>query len=247
MADPTGPERGQDSLTTAEENRAMFDKIAGYYDSTNRILSLGWDESWRRQGVASLEPLSGGHYLDVGCGTGDIALEILRQSPSSRVTGIDPSEGMLVLGREKVRDAGLTEAISLEQGDVLNLRFEENCFDGAMTSFCIRNVTDRKRALAEIFRVVRPGGLFVIVELTEPDGSLMRPLFRLYARVVMPLVTGILSSASAYRYLAESMADFPRAGTFTSLMNQAGFVDITHRRLTGGIVTLFQARVPKLT
>jgi len=236
--------RRQDSLTTAEENRAMFDKIAGYYDGTNRILSLGFDESWRREGVASLEPKSGGSYLDVGCGTGDIALEILRQSPSSRVIGIDPSEGMLVLGREKVQAAGLTGAISLEKGDVLNLRFEDDSFDGAITSFCIRNVTDRRRALAEIFRVVRPGGLFVIVELTEPEGAIMRPLFRLYARVVMPLVTRVLSSASAYRYLADSMADFPRADTFTALMNQASFVDIAHRRLTGGIVTLFQARVP---
>jgi len=237
--------RRQDSVTTAEENRAMFDKIAGYYDGANRILSLGFDESWRRQGVASLEPKSGGSYLDVGCGTGDIALEILRQSPSSRVIGIDPSEGMLALGREKVQAAGSVAAISLEQGDVLNLRFEDDSFDGAIASFCIRNVTDRKKALAEILRVVRPGGLFVIVELTEPAGAIMKPLFRLYARVVMPLVTKVLSSVSAYRYLVESMADFPRAEAFTALMSQAGFVDVTYRHLTGGIVTLFMARAPE--
>jgi len=247
MTDASEPARKQDSLTTAEENRAMFDKIAGYYDSTNRILSLGFDESWRRQGVASLNPTPGGSYLDIGCGTGDIALEILRQSPSSRVTGIDPSEGMLELGREKIQAAGLTKAISLEQGDVLNLRFEDDSFDGAITSFCIRNVTDRKRALTEIFRVIRAGGLFVIVELTEPEGVAMRPLFRLYARMIMPLVTSILSSASAYRYLIDSMADFPQAAAFRDLMGQAGFVDVASRRLTGGIVTLFQGRVPGRT
>jgi demethylmenaquinone methyltransferase / 2-methoxy-6-polyprenyl-1,4-benzoquinol methylase len=240
-------DRQHDSLTTAEENRAMFDTIAGYYDGTNRILSLGLDRLWRRRGVACLKPRSGGVYLDVGCGTGDIALEILRQSPGSRVTGIDPSRGMLELGRQKMAAVGLSHAVSLEEGDVLALRYEDNFFEGSITSFCMRNVTDRKRGLSEIRRVVKPGGLLVIVELTEPSGPIMRPLFRIYSRVVMPLVTKIMSSVSAYRYLADSMADFPPPRVFLDLMAQAGFVDVQYVHLTGGIVTLFIGEVPEGT
>lgn len=236
--------REQDSLITAEENRAMFDRIAGYYDGTNRILSLGLDGWWRRTAVRALKPAAGKTYLDVGCGTGDVSIEIMRQAPGSKVTGIDPSPGMLEIGRAKIGKAGLTDAISLLSVDVLQMEFPDKFFDGAITSFCIRNVTDRKRALAEIFRVLRPGAKFVIIELTEPAGPTMKPLFRVYARVVMPLVTKVLSSVSAYRYLSDSMADFPKSEIFGDLMQRAGFVDVKYRRLTGGIVTLFEGWVP---
>ncbi len=118
MTDPTKSWRRQDSLISAEENRAMFDKIAGYYDGTNKILSLGLDGFWRRSAVASLSPAPGRKYLDVGCGTGDVAIEILRQAPGSNVIGIDRSEKMLDVGREKIGEAGLQTAISLEIADV---------------------------------------------------------------------------------------------------------------------------------
>jgi len=244
MPDTDQRPRPHDSLIPADENRAMFDTIAGYYDGTNRILSLGFDAYWRRRGVALLDPKSEGSYLDVGAGTGDIALEILRQRPESRVVGIDPSRNMLEIGWRKVGDAGLSGRISLEEGDVLNLRFEDASFDGAITSFCIRNVTDRRRGLQEIRRVLKSGSRLVIVELTEPRGPIMQPLFRIYARVVMPLVTRILSSVSAYRYLANSMADFPAPEVFSNLMHEAGFVNVQTTHVTGGIVTLFVAEAP---
>jgi len=236
--------RQQDSLITSEENRAMFNHIAGYYDGTNRILSLGLDGWWRRTAVRALAPVSGRTYLDVGCGTGDVTLETIRQAPQSKVTGIDPSPGMLEIGRAKIGNAGLSDAVSLVSGDVLRMEFPDGFFDGAITSFCIRNVTDRKRALAEIFRVLRPGAKFVILELTEPAGPIMKPLFSIYAKVVMPMVTKVLSSVSAYRYLSDSMADFPKSDIFSDLMQKAGFVDVRNRRLTGGIVTLFEGWVP---
>lgn len=234
----------QDSLISAEENRAMFDHIARYYDGTNKILSLSLDRLWRRQAITALAPVPGGTYLDVGCGTGDMAVEILRRSPQSRVVGIDPSEGMLAVGREKVQEAVLSESISLLSGNVLDLEFEDNSFDGAITAFCIRNVTDRRTGLEEIRRVLRPGSRLVILELTEPQGPIMRPLFRTYAFVVMPLVTMAMSSASAYRYLANSMADFPKPGIFLTFLKEAGFVDTKHIHMTGGIVTIFEGRVP---
>ncbi len=240
----TEGDRKNDSLISAEENRAMFDYIARYYDGTNRILSLSLDLRWRRQAVDALAPIAGRTYLDVGCGTGDMAVEILRRSPRSKVVGIDPSEGMLEVGREKVKAAGLGESISLLRGNVLDLDYEDNSFDGAITAFCIRNVTDRRRGLEEIRRVLRPGSRLVILELTEPQGPIMRPLFRTYAFVVMPLVTLAMSSASAYRYLANSMADFPKPGTFLSILGEAGFVNTKHAHMTGGIVTVFEGLVP---
>jgi demethylmenaquinone methyltransferase / 2-methoxy-6-polyprenyl-1,4-benzoquinol methylase len=244
VTDNKNTSRQYDALISAEENRAMFDRIAGYYDGTNRILSIGLDAYWRRRGVAQLSAKPESRYLDVGCGTGDIALEILRQSPGSQVVGIDPSMGMLELGRTKVEAAGLSRAISLMQGDVLGLGFEDDSFDGAISSFCIRNVTRRKEALQEIRRVVRPGGLLVIVELTEPGGPIMKPLFRIYSRIVMPAVTKVTSSVPAYRYLTDSMADFPLPQVFAELMADAGFTSMGFVHLTGGIVTLFWGQVP---
>ena len=234
--------RQQDSLITAEENRSMFDSIAGYYDGTNKILSFGLDGVWRRRAVSRLSPVAEGRYLDVGCGTGDIALEILRQAPGSNVVGIDPSQGMLFRGQAKISAAGLSDSISLVMGDALDLRFEDNSFDGAITSFCIRNVTDRRQCLREICRVVRPGGQVVILELTQPTGRIMGPLFGIYARVAMPILTKIMSSVSAYRYLTDSMVDFPQPELILALMEEAGFIDCRHTHMTGGIVTLFEGQ-----
>ncbi|AFM25289.1 bifunctional demethylmenaquinone methyltransferase/2-methoxy-6-polyprenyl-1,4-benzoquinol methylase UbiE [Desulfomonile tiedjei] len=239
------PQRRHDSLISADEGLSMFNEIAGFYDRTNKILSLGLDGYWRRVAVRTLDPQPGRVYLDVGCGTGDVSLAIATHSHAmGRVIGIDPSEGMLRRGIEKVARKGLQESISMLRGDVLNLQFPDASFDGAIAAFCIRNVTDRKRALSEIHRVLRPGGLFVILELIEPDGPLMKPLFRLYSKVVMPIITGLMSSIPAYRYLSDSMAEFPRPGVWAQLMSDAGFSETGSRPLTGGIARIFTGKVP---
>jgi demethylmenaquinone methyltransferase / 2-methoxy-6-polyprenyl-1,4-benzoquinol methylase len=235
--------REYDSLISADENRAMFDRIAPYYDATNRILSLGLDRLWRVQAVRRLAPGVGRRYLDVGCGTGDMAMEILRQSRGSTVTGIDRSEAMLALGRRKAAARGYDRSIDLLTGDALSLAFDDEMFDGSITAFCIRNVTKRQAALEEIYRVLRPGGMLVILELTQPVG-IMRPLFALYSDVVIPAVTRVLSSKPAYKYLTDSMADFPPSELFTRVIADSGFVDVEASRLTGGIVTLFAGRKP---
>ncbi len=244
MSDGTKNVRQQDSLITAEENRSMFDAIAGYYDGTNKILSFGLDGMWRSRAVSRLQPIPEGKYLDVGCGTGDIALQIVRLAPGSKVIGIDPSQGMLIQGQNKISSAGVADSISLVSGDVLDLQFEDESFDGAITSFCIRNVTNRKLAFREIFRVIRGGGRIVVLELTHPTGSIMGPLFSIYSRVAMPILTKIMSSVSAYRYLTDSMADFPRPEAILALMKEAGFVECGYTHMTGGIVTLFEGQAP---
>lgn len=227
-----------DSLISAQDNLAMFDEIATYYDRTNKLLSLGLDGVWRRRAVGRLAPQPGHVYLDVGCGTGDMSMLIAKRCPGCRVVGIDPSQEMLRIGLTKVARAGLADKIAMLPGDVLNLQFPDKCFDGVITAFCIRNVTERRSALAEIHRVMRPGASLVILELIEPDG-IMKPLFRLYSKVVMPLVTAFMSSVPAYRYLSDSMADFPRPDAWLRLMEEAGFTETASAPMTGGITRVF--------
>jgi demethylmenaquinone methyltransferase/2-methoxy-6-polyprenyl-1,4-benzoquinol methylase len=240
MLDSNPDNNNRDSLVSADENRRMFDRIAGCYDFTNRALTFGLDAYWRNVAIKALNPAPRGHYLDIGCGTGDMAIKIVKRIPDAKVTGIDPSQGMLQQGGIKVAKEAMEDAVRLEKGDVLELRFPENYFDGAITAFCIRNVTNRKKALTEIHRSLKQGAPLVILELTDPDGAIMKPLFRLYSRIVMPVVTKALSSSSAYRYLTDSMAAFPRAEAIKGLMNHCGFNDLEHKRMTGGIVTLFK-------
>jgi len=221
----------------------MFNEIAKNYDRTNKILSLGLDGRWRRRAVKRLDPQPNRVYLDAGCGTGDVSILIAKRSRRCRVVGIDPSEGMLRIGMSKIEKAGLSEKISMKTGDILNLDFPDRNFDGAITAFCIRNVTDRKQALAELLRVIRPGGQLVILELTEPAG-IMKHLFKFYSRVAMPVVTALMSSAPAYRYLSDSMTDFPKPEAWLGLMEDCGFVNTETESLTGGIARIFSGRVP---
>jgi len=228
-----------DSLQTAEQNRAMFKYIAKHYDVTNRILSLGLDQYWRSKSVKLLSPKPGESFLDVGCGTGDSSIKLIERCPEASVIGIDPSPYMLDVARNKLSSRNLESKIQFILGDMLALQFASNTFDGVVTCFCIRNVTDRKKGLSEVYRVLKPRGRFFVVELTEPEGFLMRPLFRFYSKTVMPLATSLLSSVSAYKYLAESMADFPAPTIFCKTLESEGFSDIRYQYLTSGIVTVY--------
>lgn len=229
-----------DSLMTADQNREMFNYIAPYYDGANRILSIGLDKKWRRQAVKRLEPDEDNLYLDVGCGTGDISFEILRQNQTARIIGIDSSRSMLEIGWRKIRRYGVESQVSLREGDCLDMEFPDNTFDGAISVFCVRNVTNHNRAFSEIVRVLKPGAKLVIMELTEPGGPIMKPLFRIYSKTVMPFVTKIMSSVSAYKYLADSMAAFPKPDQIKGLMITTGMLEVRYFQMTGGIVTVYE-------
>lgn len=229
-----------DSLMTADENREMFDYIAPHYDGANRILSLGLDHKWRSHAVKRLDVCADHLYLDVGCGTGDISFEILRQNPKAQIIGIDPSLGMLEVGWKKIRRYGIESQVSFREGDCLDLQFPDDTFDGAITVFCIRNVPDHRRALSQMLRVLKPGAKLVIMELTEPLGPIMKPLFRVYSRTAMPLITKIMSSVSAYKYLSDSMAAFPKPDEIKGMMVEAGMTEVRYKQITGGIVTVFE-------
>lgn len=229
----------RDTLTTPDENRRMFDGIAGRYDRLNRILSLGQDRRWRRRAVAQMVPRAGGRYLDIGCGTGDVALELLRQCPDTRVTGLDPSRGMLALAEAK--SAG---QIRYVVGDALSLPFADGTFAAVIMAFCFRNVVDRLRAAREMRRVTAPCGRVVVLELTVPESRLARFGHRLYNRWLVPLVGRLLAGRrGAYQYLSDSIEAFPRAAAVAELLAEAGLRQVRHVPMTAGAVTLFVGEV----
>ncbi|MCK5676177.1 MAG: ubiquinone/menaquinone biosynthesis methyltransferase [Verrucomicrobia bacterium] len=219
----------------------MFDRIASKYDAVNRVISLGMDKMWRRKVIEFLKPFRGGRYLDIGTGTGDLVFEILEQSRNVLVDGIDPSEQMLEVARDKVTKGGVGDAVSFFAADALDLPMEGETYDGIVSGFCFRNIESRQKALAEMLRVLKPGGGLVILEATYPANPFIRLGYKLY----MPLVSLIgktLGGGSAYRYLIDSINDFPKPGTITDMFSATGFSDVRHVSLTFGTVCIFSGK-----
>lgn len=215
----------------------MFDGIAGRYDLLNRVLSLGMDARWRRAAVRALSLGPGAHVLDLATGTADVALAIARAHPDATVLGLDPSRGMLALGRVKVGAAGLASRITLDAAVAESLPCADASVDGVTMAFGIRNVPDRPRALAEIARVLRPRARVAILELTEPSG----PLARFHVHQVVPRLGALLSARSSYGYLARSIAAFPPAAEFSSALGDAGLRVLAVTSFALGATHLFVA------
>jgi demethylmenaquinone methyltransferase/2-methoxy-6-polyprenyl-1,4-benzoquinol methylase len=232
------------STTPRGGSGEMFDAIAERYDLLNRIISLGIDERWRRRTVAALE-LEGQErpeVLDLATGTADLALRVAATHVSARVLGIDPSNNMLAIGRDKAQRRLLAPRVELVEGDAQALPFEDDRFDGVTMAFGIQNVSDRPRALQEMARVTRPDGRIAILELSEPTGGVMGPLARFHVHHVVPTVGGILSGSREYRYLQESIAAFPSPEAFADMMRQSGLEVLRVEPLTFGVCTLYVAR-----
>lgn len=219
---------------------AMFDGIAHRYDLINRLMSFGLDRRWRRQTVAALALPSPAVALDLATGTADVALEIARRHPRAEIQGLDPSAGMLVIGRDKVQAAGFAERIHLQEGQAESLPFAAGSFDGVSIAFGIRNVADRAAGLREIARVLKPGGRLVVLEANEPSG-LLAPFVRFYLRVIIPRLGALLSGAREYRYLQTSIAAFPAPQAFAELMRSCGLQVLEIRSLAFGACTLYVA------
>ena len=220
---------------------AMFDAIAHRYDLLNRILSGGVDRRWRRKTVDALLLPAGepARVLDVATGTGDLAVAIARRHPLATVVGVDPSEQMLAVGRTKLERAGLADRVTLAAGDAERLDHADDSFDGATIAFGIRNVPDRARGLAEMARVVRPGGRVCVLELSEPRRGLIAPLARFHVRVLVPRIGALLSGKREYRYLQSSIAAFPPPERFAAMMIDAGLRLERAIPLTFGVCHLY--------
>lgn len=223
---------------------AMFDRIAERYDVMNRLMSFGLDLRWRKKLLHALKLAPGHHLLDVATGTADVALDACKTVENLRVTGLDPSAGMLGVGQRKVIENQRDTQIDLVEGDALDMPFDDNTFDSSCVSFGIRNFPDRLQGLREMTRCVKPGGVVAVLELSEPRGGLLSPFTRFHIHKVVPVLGALLSGDKEYAYLAKSIQAFPPAPEFAKLMKEAGLVDVHFTPMTFRVAHLYVGTKP---
>jgi demethylmenaquinone methyltransferase/2-methoxy-6-polyprenyl-1,4-benzoquinol methylase len=217
----------------------MFNSIAKRYDFLNHFLSAGIDIIWRKKAVKLLEKAQPKTILDIATGTGDFALEAIRLKPQ-QITGIDISEGMLAVGREKIQKRGLSHLIQLHVGDSENIQFPDNHFDAITVAFGVRNFETLEKGLSEMHRVLKPGGMVVILEFSKPQSFPMKQGYNFYFKNILPLFGKLISKDNAaYTYLPESVQAFPDGNDFLSIFQRIGFKDTKWHSLTFGISSIY--------
>lgn len=225
-----------------EQVKEMFDKIAFKYDFLNRFLSVGIDRSWRRKALKMLLRDKPQQILDVATGTGDLAIMSVEILKPVSVIGIDISEGMMKLGRGKVRKAGLDAIIHLEEGDSEAISYPENSFDAVTVGFGVRNFENLEKGLAEIRRVLRPGAKLIVIEATKPSAPVIKQLFNFYMNRICPLAGKWFSkNDEAYDYLNKSVKYFPEKKEFVHILNQLGYRNAFYKTMTLGTCTIYCA------
>lgn len=226
----------------ASQVEQMFDNIAPTYDKLNHRLSLDIDKGWRRKTIKALAPYHPQSLLDIATGTGDFAILAAQMLHPTRLVGADISEGMMEIGRQKVKALGLNHIVTFEKEDCLHLSYDSNTFDAITAAFGIRNFADLDAGLREMYRVLKPGGHLSIVELTTPISFPMRQLFHIYSHTVLPIYGRIISrDTSAYTYLTKTIEAFPQGERMVDILMKAGFAEASFRRLTFGICTMYFA------
>ncbi len=217
----------------------MFDSISPRYDFLNHFLSLGIDIRWRKKAIKLLEDLQPKTILDIATGTGDFAIEALSLNPD-KIIGVDISEGMLSVGREKLKKRKLDDKITLQSGDSENLPFEDNMFDAIIVAFGVRNFENLEQGLGEMFRVLRPGGKVVVLEFSKPKSFPFKQLYNFYFKNILPTVGKVISKdKAAYTYLPESVKTFPDGKIFTDILDRTGFYKTQCKPLTLGISSIY--------
>lgn len=217
----------------------MFDNISHKYDFLNHFLSLGIDIRWRRKAVKLLKELQPKTILDIATGTGDFAIEALSLNPDA-IIGVDISEGMLKVGRQKLKKRKLDDRISLQSGDSENLPFDDNKFDAIIVAFGVRNFENLEKGLSEMLRVLRPGGKVVVLEFSKPKSFPFKQLYNFYFKNILPTVGKTISKDNAaYTYLPESVKSFPDGKYFTGILDKIGFKNTECKPLTFGISSIY--------
>lgn len=223
-----------------EKIQEMFGTIAPRYDFLNRLLSFGIDRRWRTKAVQLLKYHEGSRILDVATGTGDVALEIARNTPPSvSITGADFCREMVELGQVKVAGSPYAGRIDFRVAPCEDLPFPDNTFDSITIAFGIRNVVDRRLGLAEMWRVLRPGGRMIILEFSTPRSQLFRQIYYFYFKHLLPMIGGLFSRYNAYKYLPDSVLEFPSQEEFARMIAETGFSNVQTRELTFGIASIY--------
>jgi demethylmenaquinone methyltransferase/2-methoxy-6-polyprenyl-1,4-benzoquinol methylase len=225
-----------------EQVRSMFNSIAPVYDIMNRLMTFGIDKHWRALTVKTVRKSGAKKLLDIATGTGDLAIKLAKEIDGSHVTGVDLSEGMIAVGQQKVDQANLSDRITLATADALQLPFPDNSFDAITVAYGVRNFEHLDKGYLEMLRVLRPGGLLCVLELTPPSSPMVKPFYAAYTRGIIPIVGRLLSNDKrAYTYLPESIAAVPARENMLDLMRNAGFASTSYRSLTFGVCTLYTA------
>ena len=223
-----------------EKVENMFDGIAGRYDFLNHFLSFGIDYYWRNRVLKIIKKQKPESILDIATGTGDLAILASKAKPKS-IIGIDISQNMLNVGIDKINKKGLNSLIELKQADSENLPFEDNKFDMAMVAFGVRNFQDLEKGLTEIKRVLKPKGMLIVLEFSQPQNFPMKQMYGFYSKNILPIFGRIISNdASAYTYLPESVKRFPAFKDFTKIMDKVGYKKTSFISLTPGISSIYQ-------
>ncbi len=220
----------------------MFDNIAEKYDFLNHFLSLNIDKIWRKKTVLLLKKIKPQKVLDIATGTGDLALEIYKRLKPNKITGVDISEGMLKVAREKIQRKKLSQAIDFRVGDSENLKFDDNYFDAVTVAFGVRNFANLKAGLKEMYRVLKPGGKIVILEFSQPENFPVKQFYGFYSRYLLPFFGKLFSKdKSAYTYLPESVNAFPYGEKFLEILKETGFSSVGAKKFAFGISSVYYA------
>ncbi|MCH2489489.1 MAG: bifunctional demethylmenaquinone methyltransferase/2-methoxy-6-polyprenyl-1,4-benzoquinol methylase UbiE [Flavobacteriales bacterium] len=230
------------ALNKKEQVEQMFDTISGKYDGLNRVISLGTDTAWRKKVIKKVAATNPSNVLDIATGTGDLAIQFASKIPDASIVGLDLSEGMLSVARKKIEGNSLSDKIEFIKGDSEALPFKDNEFDAITVSFGIRNFEHLEKGLAEIYRVLVPGGLFVILETSVPTKTPFKQGYYFYARKVLPFIGKVFSKDKvAYRYLSESASVFPHGEELNNILRKIGFIEVKNNPQTFGVATIYTA------
>lgn len=229
------------SLGKKEQVAQMFDTISGNYDNLNRVISFGIDIKWRKKVLKIVSDKKPKIILDIATGTGDLAI-LMAQTNAEKIIGLDISAGMLEVGKKKVEEKKLSNVIELVLGDSENMPFGDNYFDAITVSFGVRNFETLEKGFAEILRVLKPNGVFVILETSVPDKTPYKQGYNFYSKNILPLIGKLFSKDnSAYGYLSESAAAFPYGEALNNILRKIGFIDVVAMPQTFGVATIYSA------
>lgn len=234
------------NLGKKEQVSDMFDQIAFRYDFLNRFLSGGIDIWWRKKAISQLKELQPKQILDVATGTGDVAIMTYKYLRPDRIIGIDISEGMLQVGRQKIAKGLLNNHIELQRGDSEAINFPDATFDAVTVAFGVRNFENLRKGLGEMLRVLKPGGKLVVLEFSKPKKNIFKGLYGLYMRIVAPGIGKLISkNRDAYQYLNDSVKAFPEGNDFINILIETGYTDTYLKTLSLGICTIYCGRKEK--